>query len=64
VAGPAAPLPCALNPHLRLLAQSGGAMVRDHLPASDQAKQLLQRERADHQDRAAAIGVACMAAMR
>ncbi len=47
-----APLPRALHAHLRLLAQSGRALVRDHHPAGDPAGQLLQRQGTDRQNRA------------
>ena len=52
LAGPAAPLPRALHAHLRLMAQSGGALVRYHDPKGDPAGQFLQRQGADRQNRA------------
>ena len=43
LAGAAAPLPCALQDQICLLAQPGGALVWDDHPAGDPARQLLQR---------------------
>lgn len=50
LAGAATPLPRALHAHLRLLAESGGALVSSDHPACDPAGQLLQRQGADRQD--------------
>jgi len=51
------PLPRPLHAHLRLLAQSGGALVWDHHATRDPERQFLQRQGADRQDRAVCGGL-------
>jgi hypothetical protein len=62
LAGAATALPRPLHTHLRLLAQPllaqpGGALVWDHHPTRHPSGQLLQRQKADRQDRAVRGGL-------
>lgn len=49
---PGAPLPRALHEHLRLLVEPGRALDRDHASEGDLARQLLQRQGTNRQNRA------------